>query len=68
MKKRTIAIVGSVAALSLTAAPLAAASSSDHASHGSSRDRAHHVEKRSIDRRHADPRSTDRARLDMNHR
>jgi hypothetical protein len=44
MRKRTIAVLCSAAALSLTVAPIAAAST-DHKSPDTKRDRTHHIDK-----------------------
>ncbi len=50
IKSRTIAIAGTIAALSLAAAPIAAASTDAH-SGKSSRDRVQHVDKKSPDKK-----------------
>ena len=50
IKSRTIAVAGTIAALSLAAAPVAVASTDAH-SGNSSRDRVQHVEKKSPDKK-----------------
>ena len=50
IKSRTIAVAGTIAALSLAAAPIAAASTDAH-SGNSSRDRVQHVDKKSSDKK-----------------
>ncbi len=45
MKTRTIAVVGSIAALSLAAAPIAGAASTHSRSIDTKRDHAHHVDR-----------------------
>lgn len=46
MRRRTIAIASSIAALSLATAPIAAASADQHKSPDPTRDRSHQVEKK----------------------
>jgi hypothetical protein len=61
MKSRRFAIAGSIAALSLAAAPIAAAAPGPDHTLDRSRDRTQQVEKRSIDHKHVEKRSADRA-------
>jgi hypothetical protein len=56
LKSRTMAVAGTIAALSLAAAPIASASTDAH-SGKSSLDRVHRVEKKSPDKKHSRDRS-----------